>query len=623
MSDSKRYLVGIDLGTTHSVLSFVDGAAEGGTSLAGAANEEEPKLELLGVPQLQTPTTLDDKPMLPSFVYLAHEAEPPLALPWDAERRFAVGELARRRGEESPGRVVMSAKSWLSHAGVDRRSPLLPPSAPADVEKISPVEASFRVLEHLCEALQQQKQIDASEAEVVLTVPASFDATARELTVEAALAAGLENVTLLEEPQAALYAWTSVRGDAWRKELTPGDVLLVVDVGGGTTDFSAILVGEQDGSLSLERIAVGDHVLLGGDNMDLLLAHVVQQKLEAEGKSLDTAQAQALVHQCRSAKEKLLGAEALESIPIALASKGAKLVGGTLRTELTRAEIEQVVLAGFFPEVAVGEKPKQAARSALRTLGLPYATDAAITRQLSGFLVAHRDALPIQDESSAKANPPILLPTVVLFNGGVMKSDVLRQRVLAALQGWARELGAPEVRELGAADYDLAVARGAALYGLARRGRGLRVRGGTARAYYVGIESNAPAIPGVEPPVHLLCIASMGMEEGTRAELTAEELGLVVGEPARFRFFASSVRRADRPGALLDRWSKNEFDELAPVEVTLESASHAAGEVLAVHLEAEVTAIGTLVVEAVSASPAESAGASKERWKVELVVRGT
>ena len=269
MSPQKRWIVGIDLGTTHSVLSLID------------SESAEPDLELLSVPQLATPTTLDEKPLLPSFVYLAHEAEGKLALPWDAERAFAVGELARRRGEDSPGRVVMSAKSWLSHVGVDRRSPLLPAGhAQEDVEKISPVEASFRVLEHLGEALAHVRQIDAANADVVLTVPASFDATARELTVEAALAAGLDDVTLLEEPQAAVYAWTHARGESWRSELRPGDVLLVVDVGGGTTDFSAILASDVEGNLELTRVAVGDHVLLGGDNMDLLLAHVVTEKLE-------------------------------------------------------------------------------------------------------------------------------------------------------------------------------------------------------------------------------------------------------------------------------------------------------------------------------------------------------
>ena len=332
---------------------------------------------------------------------------------------------------------------------------------------------------------------------------------------------------------------------------------------------------------------------------------MVTQKLEADGKTLDAAQALALVHQCRSAKEKLLGPEALAEVPIALASKGAKLVGGTVRTALTRAELEAVVLEGFFPKVALGDVPKVAARSALRTLGLPYATDAAITRQLSGFLVRHRAALD--------GTGPILAPTAVLFNGGVMKSAVLRERVLEALRSWTTELGLPAVRELGSADYDLAVARGASLYGLAKRGRGLRVRGGTARAYYVGIETNAPAIPGVEPPVQLLCVASMGMEEGTR-ETLGDELGLVIGEPARFRFFASSERRGDAAGDVLARWNKAEFAELAPVEVTLESESRPIGDVVPVHLETEVTAIGTLTLEAVANA--------NERWRVELVVRG-
>src|SRR6185295_13544442 len=297
---SARYVIGIDLGTTHTALSFAELAVEGA------------RAEVAPIPQLVAAGTVEARPLLPSFLYLAHESEGAQALPWDASRTFAVGEHARARGADAPARLVSSAKSWLSHAGVDRRGPTLPLGAPEDVEKISPVEASWRYLEHLGEAWDERFAKDDPELafakqEVVLTVPASFDAAARDLTVEAAVAAGVEDVTLLEEPQAALYAWIDGHGDAWRKEIKVGDVILVVDVGGGTTDFSAIAALEKDGSLELTRIAVGDHILLGGDNMDLALSHVVRQKVEAEGKEVDRWQMSALTHACRVAKERLLG----------------------------------------------------------------------------------------------------------------------------------------------------------------------------------------------------------------------------------------------------------------------------------------------------------------------------
>ncbi len=281
MSRSSDYAVGIDLGTTHSALAVASLEGEGA------------RPEVMSIPQLVTHSEVEGRTLLPSFLYFAHESEGPQALPWDAGRAFAVGEHARARGVDAPARLISSAKSWLSHPTVDRRAGILPLAAPADIEKISPVEASWRYLEHLSEAFDARfggGEGALAKQDVVITVPASFDASARELTVEAALAAGIEKVTLLEEPQAALYAWVAAMGDAWRKHVKPGDVVLVVDVGGGTTDFSAIHAVENEGSLELVRVAVGDHILLGGDNMDLALAHVVKQKLEASGKSPDRAQ---------------------------------------------------------------------------------------------------------------------------------------------------------------------------------------------------------------------------------------------------------------------------------------------------------------------------------------------
>lgn len=600
---SARFAVGIDLGTTHTALAAV--ALEGG---------REP--EVLSLPQLVAAGTLEARALLPSFLYFAHESEGALALPWDAARRFAVGELARTRASESPARVVSSAKSWLCHDGVDRRGPILPQGAPDDIEKISPVEASFRYLDHLAEAFLAEHGVPLGDQEVILTVPASFDAAARDLTVEAAYAAGLENVTLLEEPQAALYAWIADSGEGWRTHLRPGDVVLVVDVGGGTTDFSAIAAVEREGLLELHRIAVGDHILLGGDNMDLALAHVVAQKLRAEGKELDRWQLAALTHTCRGAKERLLSDARAASAPIAVAGRGSTLLGNTLKSELTREEVARVLVDGFFPVVPASARPATRARVGLTQLGLPYAADPAVTKHLAAFLTRQVEAADELAGSGARRGA-LLHPSAVLFNGGVVKGEALRARLLEALRHWLEADGAPAPRVLPGADPDLAVARGAAYFGLVRHGRGLRIRGGTARAYYVGIESPAPAVPGIEPPITALCVAPFGMEEGTHAELPPHELGLVVGEPVRFRFFGSSVRRDDRAGTELERWAPDELEELSPIEIELPAEGRREGDVVPVQLAAQITPVGTLLLEAVPREPREP----NERWKLELGVR--
>jgi molecular chaperone DnaK (HSP70) len=604
-----KYVVGIDLGTTHTALAYA----------AIPAGDAAPEIKVLSIPQLVAPGTVDARELLPSFLYVAHESDGAQALPWDKKRTYAVGEHARARGVDAPARVIASAKSWLCHPTVDRRAPILPPGAPEDVERISPVETSWRFLEHLVEAWDHviakgDPELALPKQSVVLTVPASFDASARELTTEAAFAAGLEDLTLLEEPQAAFYAWLADRGDAWRKDVRVGDVVLVVDVGGGTTDFSVIAAlesPEKKGELVLERVAVGDHILLGGDNMDMLLAHVVEQKLGAE---LDRWQKVALVHAARAAKEKLLGdaqGKSAKSAPIAIAGKGSKLVGSTLRAEVTRDEVTSAIVDGFFPEVGADARPTTRARAALTQLGLPYAQDAAVTRHLAALLARHADAV--------KGGGKMLHPTRILFNGGVMKSGALRERITSCVGAWLADDGAPKASVLEGNDLDLAVARGAAAYGLARTGRGIRIRGGTARAYYVGIEGAVPAVPGVEPPITAICVAPYGMEEGTSAELGTQELGVVVGEKAQFRFFGSSVRRKDPAGTALERWKKDELDELAPIEVDLPAEGRAPGDVVPVRLRSSVTEVGTLLLEAVPLAPKKK----DERWKVELSVRSS
>ena len=595
-------LVGIDLGTTH-------------TALAAASIDGDEAPAVWEVQQLVADGILERRPLLPSFVYFGSDNEAALSLPWDQTRRFAVGEHARARSIDAPGRVVASAKSWLSHTGIDRRSGVLPQGAPGDVERVSPVEAAWRLLDHLAEAWKADHPGGEclTDQEIILTVPASFDAAARDLTVEAAYAAGFENVSLLEEPQAALYAWIERQGEDWRKHLQVGDMVLVVDVGGGTTDFSAIAVRESDGQLELHRVAVGDHILLGGDNMDLALAYAVIGKLPEGGKQLDRWQRVGVAHACRKAKELLLSDNSLVSAPVTVAGRGASLVGNAIRTELSRDEVERIIVDGFFPVVAASARPAVRARSALTQIGLPYASEPAVTKHLAAFLGRQAGAETEGTEAG------LLRPTAILFNGGVVKSERIRERLLSTLNAWLQEAGAEKIRILPGDDPDLAVARGAAYFGRVRRGQGIRIRGGTARAYYVGIESPMPAIPGMQPPLNALCVAPFGMEEGSAAEDVRLELGVVVGEPVRFRFFGSTVRRDDGFGTLVEDVESDELEELAPIEVTLPAKDRAAGEIVPVRLASQVTAIGTLRLDAVPVRPV----ATEESWQVELSVRGS
>ncbi len=598
-----RYLVGIDLGTTNTAVSYVE-------AVAGAQVRDLPLAQLVG------PGEVAEQALLPSFLLLptALEVAPEqLALPWDARPGWAVGAFARDRGAELPHRVVASAKSWLSYTGVDRRAPILPwrgetepakEAAPSGLpepspavgqpsaERVSPLEASARILRHVAAAFRETTGAPLAEQEVLLAVPASFDAVARELTVEAARAAGLPDVILIEEPQAAFYAWLAARGDAWRQELAAGDVVLVCDIGGGTTDFTLIEAADRAGNLELERIAVGDHILLGGDNMDLALGHTVAAKLTAAGKKLDAMQLRALVHACRRAKEQLLSDDPPDEVPITVLGRSSKLIGGAVRTELRREEVEKLLLDGFFPRVGADAVPEKRRAVGLRELGLPYAADPAVTRHLAGLLARHGRR-----------------PTAVLWNGGVMNGALIRDRVLFTLGSWFGD----QVRELAAPDLDRSVARGAAYYGAVRHGRGIRIRGGTARAYYIGVEAAMPAIPGFAPPINALCVAPFGMEEGTGAELPGSELGLVVGETAEFRFFASSARPQDRAGAVVDP-ADAELAELDPVETRLGADEGAAGEVVPVSLESRVTEVGTLELWCRSRR-------DDRRWKLEYSLR--
>jgi hypothetical protein len=601
-----KYVIGIDLGTTNSALSYAE--------IKPDADPFAPaNVQVLGIAQLTNPGEVREEDLVPSFIYLPGSSDFPagtIALPWDENRGFALGRLALKRGVENAGRLVSSAKSWFSHSGVDRTAPLLPFRAPDGVEKISPVEASRRYLEHLREAWDFKMPDDPfTDQQILVTVPASFDAVARELTLEAARLAGYRNITLLEEPQAAFYAWIERHAD-WRQRVKLGDLILVVDIGGGTTDFTLIAVTEQEGELSLNRVAVGEHILLGGDNIDLALAHSVSQQLAEKGTRLDSRQLQTLWNNCRAAKEKLLepGSKAKEH-PVTILGQGRGLVGGTIKATLARDEVERVLSEGFFPPVASGDMPARQRRAGLQELGLPYAADPAITKQMARFL---RQQAATSEHGAVRRGPSgLACPTHVLFNGGVLNAGMVRDRIIATLNSWLKEEGMAPVEALTGEDLMHAVARGAAYYGLARHGRGVRIRGGVPRTYYVGIESAMPSIPGFPAPLKALTVVPFGMEEGTDVRIPGREFGLVVGEPAEFRFLTSAARKNDQPGDLIEDIA-GELEELAPMEVAFEHGE-SSSEVVPVSFETLVTETGMLQLWCVARDG--------RRWKLEFNVR--
>ena len=604
---SARYLIGIDLGTTNSAVAYVDTLAA------------DPRVRVFEVPQLVAPGEVTPRRQLPSFVYLAGEidlAPHETALPWrpaaivakdpqaatSTEVRPVVGELARNQGARMASRMVASAKSWLCHPGVDRQAAILP-WGDSDGPKLSPIAAQALVLGHVREAWDHEHP-DAPfvDQEVLVTVPASFDEAARELTLQAAAKAGYPQVVLLEEPQAAFYAWIDHAIGA--KGLAAGERVLVFDVGGGTTDFTLIEVDANGDGFT--RTAVGDHLLLGGDNLDLTLAKIVEQRVVARsGKKLDALQWHGLVHACRLAKETLLGDAPPESAPIVVQARGAKLIGGTLRDEVTRAELHAVLFDGFFPLVAKGA-PLTRARGGLQEFGLPYANDPAVTRHLATFLQRH-------EASRVDA---------VLFNGGAMTPTSLRARVLEQIGQWQDS----PPRELPAQMPEMAVAQGAAYYGLVRRGLATRIKGGTPRAFYVGVDASGSRrrIPtmeagaAAEPARFAVCLAPPGLEDGARVQLE-RDFKLVTNRPVSFRLYSSSTRD-DQPGALVpigDGKAETVDDgsdllELPPIVTVLRARGR--GEVT-VRLEIHITELGALEILAVDREP------PNETWKLAFDMR--
>jgi len=618
-----RYLVGIDLGTTNSALAYVD---------LGKKVRGRPEVQTFLVPQLVAPGEAGERPLLPSFHYLPGPHDLPAgatALPWDAQAKEVVGEFARQHGARVPGRLVSSAKSWLSHSGVDRSAALLPWGAPPDVPRLSPLDVSARYLRHFVQAWNHAHPGADEKLEkqaVVLTVPASFDDVARNLTVEAAKKAGLETVTLLEEPQAAFYCWMNTAGNQSRDRegaegLPPGARCLVVDVGGGTSDFTLIEAVEQKGEMGFVRQAVGDHLLLGGDNMDLALARAAEAKLKTK---LGAAQFGQLVQASRQAKESLLARGGPASYPVTVVGRGRAVVGGTLTTTLSADEVRSVLFDGFFPPTPPDAEPQRAARAGLHEMGLPYVADPAVTRHLAAFLRKHVDrgswVVDRKDDSRSTID-------AILFNGGVFQPIALRERLVDVMRPWYSTPDKPwQPLVLTTPSLDLAVAWGAAYYAWLRHSGGKRIGGGIARSYYVGVERPPVAGPGSVTPatenttLHVLCVVPRRLEENEEVVLPGPELELTLGQPVLFPLYTSTVRGRDTPGQILEV-APQQLLQLPPLTTVLRGGKRAGGgaKQVPVTLAAKLTAIGTLELYCV----AKDGG---HRWRLEFntreVVRG-
>jgi len=589
---SSRYLVGIDLGTTNCAVAFVD-------------TTKSRTVQHFPIPQLVNEAVTAALPMLPSFLYLPGPHDLPagsLVLPWDRERNYAVGQFARVQGARVPGRLVSSAKSWLSHTGVDRNAAILPWGGLPEVSKLSPVAAAARYLLHIREAWNQRmgKQYGLETQQVILTVPASFDEVARELTVQAAEQAGLTRVTLLEEPQAAFYAWLAAHTDSWQNHLRAGNSILVCDIGGGTTDFSLIAVTEGKSQLQLERVTVGEHLLLGGDNMDIALARQVEARM-TKGSRLDAQRWSMLTHLCRVAKEDLFADPNRQSVPLTLAGRGSSVVGGTLSDVLKRDELEQTIIEGFFPVVEREAFPRRSARVGLQEFGLPYATEAEIPRHLAFFLHQH-------SKTTGR-------PDAVLFNGGALTPHAIRGRIADVLSRWFSAPGEtwrPAV--LSSTSLDLAVAYGAAYYGLVRRGQGVRIGGGSARAYYIGVGDQGRNTSDTDNTVNALCLVRHGMEEGEEVHLSGPEFEVLANQPVSFPLYASSIRMGDLPGNVLSL-PRDEVVALPSIRTVLRFGKKAGTVKIPVQVSARFTEVGTLELWC-------EARQTNHRWRLQFQLRG-
>jgi len=608
-SVDKRFVIGIDLGTTNCAVAYADLQEE---------KDARTPIRLFKIPQLTGPGEVSRLSVLPSFLYLpgAYDlSSEALQLPWSssgaADPPQFVGAFARDHGVKIPSRLVSSAKSWLCHPYADRKARILPWGVGGDVYRVSPVQATAAYLEHIKAAWNSIRGEDEDQylenQLIILTVPASFDEVARELTVEAAVMAGLKTVTLLEEPLAAFYSWLIRYETRWNRYVSPGELILVCDVGGGTTDFTLISLREAAGSPRFERIAVGDHLILGGDNMDLALARSIEMRLGKSKALLTGDRWKTLCHQCRQAKESLLN-KTVESRKITIMGEGSRLIGGTLSADLDYRDVEQTILTGFFPLLDAGEKPPAPSfRKGITEFGLPYEQEPAITRHLGWFLDQHRA------EVSDYLGKEFQAPDCILFNGGSLKPPVIQERIRQAIRCWFHTDNAAVPRVLDNPDPDLAVALGAAYYGLVKMGRGVRVGSGSARFYYIGVSTGSAETDGADSR-QAICLVERGLDEGSRIQLEDRDFQVLTNQPVSFDLYSSSFRSGDRSGQLVA--VDDSLTRLPPIQTVIQYGKTGEHSQIPVAVEASYTEIGTLALWCHSRI-------SDHRWKLQFQIRGT
>lgn len=586
---STKYFVGIDLGTTNSSVAY------------SHAEEDSTNIEQYKIHQLISEGLVDALEVLPSLIYIPSNTDYPagsLDLPWSQDNTVVIGEMARREWSRAGHRVVHSSKSWLCHNSVDSKEKILPFKSSLDTEqKLSAFDATCLLLKHIKDSWNYDYSEGLlagklEEQNIVITIPASFEPAARDATLEAAKKVGFDSVLLLEEPQAALYSWIENQKDDWREKLAVGKSILVCDIGGGTTDFSLMRTFDDNGNLGFQRISVGNHILLGGDNMDLALSHLLRAKLKSAGHAPDDKQIASLQAQARAAKEQILSKDE-EEVKVVLAGSGSSLFASSMETTLTKSEVSKIVVEGFFCSVNSNERPKPHRGLGLRDAGLHYATDASIFKHLAQFLGS-------QDESFHS-------PDLLLFNGSMFKAGVLRDRVREVINSWADD----EIKELESLDFRLAVSRGASYYSRVACGEGIRIKASLAYSYYVGVEKAEMAIPGLEPELSLLCIAPYGTEEGSCIRLTEESFYLVTGETSQFRLFRSAFRQ-DSLGQRLE-YDEAEFEEVSSLEKFLDTDG--SNQYIPVIIETDVTEIGTIDLFCAATK------SDNQRWKLEFQVR--
>ena len=607
-----RYVIGIDLGTTNSAIAYID-TRKHPTGDAGA-------IQTFGIPQLVAEGEIAERQGLPSFLYLSSGHELPsgsLDLPWAEDRDFAVGEFARIQGAKVPGRLICSGKSWLCHAGVDRKAPILPWGDVGEISKRSPVEASALYLKHMRDTWNHVRAGGDSskrfeEQELILTVPASFDEVARELTLEAAQKAGLVHITLVEEPQAAFYSWLARHEDDWDRIVGPGTAILVCDIGGGTTDFSLICIKEGETGPVPERVAVGEHLLLGGDNMDLALARLVESRMLGDSeKRLDSLRWHILTSLCRSAKEKLLEDGETRPIPISLPGRGRGIVAGVLSDSLNLEDVQDTIIKGFFPYTKSDEMPVRGTGIGIQEWGLPFATDPVIPRHLAAFLKKHQARN--QDVSRPDAGLS-LRPDAILFNGGVFTPNILRERILEIISGWFSKDGGDAWSAVVLENdlFALAVARGAAYYGMVRRGRGIRIVGGSPRSYYARV---VPSDMTEEQPgqISAVCVIPRGMEEGEEVQIESPVFKVLTNQPVSFSLYSSNSRTGDKLGHVLSL-SENSLFQLPPLRTILRFGKKGIVRKIPVYLFARLTEVGTLELACHSVE-------TDHRWRLQFKIR--